>query len=120
MSSRANEVEPARVGSPHDEWPALLATLLEDFTRVLQSEVKLLRASIDSALKTAVVRAVSQLVLVVIALYGLLCLIGAAVVFLHEWIEWWQALGLTGVALVLVAIFGFLRPRAPSENQMAG
>lgn len=111
MSSPADEVEPARVDQPHDEWPALLATLLQDFTRVLQGEVKLLSASVESALKTAVVRGVSQIVLVVVALYGVLCLIGATVLFLHKWIDWWQALGLTGVALFLIAIVGSLRPR---------
>jgi hypothetical protein len=106
MVSDNREVAASRVNPPSDDWPTLLDRLLEDFTRVLQGEVKLLGASIEPALESAVVRGLNHMILAVIGLCGVLCLIAATVLLLNTWLEWWQAFGATGLAVVLAVIVG--------------
>jgi Flp pilus assembly protein TadB len=89
-----------RVSQSSDDWPTLLGKLLQDFTRVLQDEVKLLAASVEPGLETAVVRSLNYMIFAVIGLCGVICLIAAMVPLLHTWLEWWQAFGVTGAAMV--------------------
>jgi hypothetical protein len=88
VASQTNEVGAARIDRSSAEWRGLLAKLLEDFTGVVQGEAKPLRASVEAALETAVVGGLRHMILAVMALYGVLCLIGVGVLFLYNWIEW--------------------------------
>jgi hypothetical protein len=47
-------------------------------------------------------------------LCGLICLIAATVLFLHTWLEWWQAFGATGLTVVLIVFIGARVSRHPT------
>ena len=101
-----NHVAVTRLNHARDDWPTLLDKLLEDFTRVLQGEVRLLGASLEPAVENAVMRCLNHIILAVLGVCGVLCLIGAMIMLLHTWLEWWQALGATGVTVILVVMVG--------------
>jgi hypothetical protein len=57
------DIPVSRLNHPQDDWPTLLGKLLEDFSRVLQGELKLLGASVEPALERAVVRSLNHMIL---------------------------------------------------------
>lgn len=87
-----------------DDWGTLLGKLLDDFTRVLQAEIKLLGATIEPAFDTALVRGLNRMILAAMGLCGLLCIMAATVLLLHKWLEWWQAFGATGIGIIFVVL----------------
>jgi hypothetical protein len=87
-------------------WPTLLGHVLLDFTRVIEGEARLVRASIAPAMTAVLDRWLQELVLASVALVGLLLLLGAGVLFLHRWLEWWAAFGIVGAVTLGCAVFG--------------
>jgi hypothetical protein len=75
----------------------LLAQLIIDFTEVVEAEARLARASIEPSLTRVFNRCLMQLILVSFAFTGTLFLLGAVILLLHHWMEWWMALGIAGV-----------------------
>jgi hypothetical protein len=102
--SKGNNVGPVRVEQRTDDWPTLLGKLFDDFTRILRGEVKLLGAGIALAIDSLVARSVRLMVLAAMALAGLSCLLAAAVLLLHRWLEWWAAFGVMGAALLFIVL----------------
>jgi hypothetical protein len=105
--ARNNEVvngSVVRMEHAPDDWGTLLGKLLDDFTRVLQAEIKLLGATIEPAFDTALVRGLNRLILAAMGLCGLLCTMAATVLLLHKWLEWWQAFGATGIGIIVVVL----------------
>ena len=89
-------------------WPGLFAQLVLDFTKVLEAEARLMRASIEPSLTAVLERWLLQLVTASIALTGALLLVGAAILLLHTWLAWWLAFAITGAATILMALCGLL------------
>ena len=87
-------------------WLKLLAQLLVDFTKVVEAEARLARASIEPALTAVLSRWLLQLMMASVALAGSLLLLGAVVLLLHKWMELWAALAVVGGAAVAGAICG--------------
>lgn len=98
-------------GAPADQhsWPALLAQLLIDFTKVVQAEARLARASVEPALTRVLNRWLLQLILVSLAFTGTLMLLGAGVLLLHRWMDWWMALAIAGVVTMAGALCGLAK-----------
>jgi hypothetical protein len=85
-------------------WPGLLAKLFVDFTKVVEAEARLARASIEPTLTAVLDHWLFQIVAATLALIGCLLLLAAAILLLHRWMEWWEAFGVVGAATVLLAI----------------
>ncbi len=85
-------------------WPELISHLILDFTKVLEAEGRLIRASIEPSLTAVLEHWLLHLVIASLAMTGCILLIGAAVVLLHTWLAWWLSLAITGTATITVAL----------------
>lgn len=94
----------------HDShsWPALVAQLIADLTKVLEAEARLVRASIEPTMTAVLNRWLLQLILASIAVTGGLLLLCAGVLLLHKWVEWWVAFGIAGAVTMTTALFGLI------------
>jgi len=99
----------ARAQADQRSWPALLAQLIIDFTEVVEAEARLARASIEPSLSRAFNRCLLQLILVSFAFTGTLLVLGAGILLLHHWADWWMAIGIAGVATVAGALCGLVK-----------
>lgn len=96
-----NSVEPNK---EIQSWPGLIAKLFVDFTRVVEAEARLLRASIEPTLSTVLNRWLLQIVTAAIALAGCLLLLAAVILLLHGWLPWWESFGVVGAVTVVAAL----------------
>ncbi|GEM_PF-6427467 len=85
-------------------WPALFGQLVLDFTKVVEAEARLMRASIQPTLSAVLERWLWQLVAAGLALTGCMLLIAAAILLIHLWLAWWLAFGITGIATLTLAL----------------
>jgi hypothetical protein len=99
----------ARAQATRHNWPALLAHLIIDFTKVVEAEARLARASIEPSLTRVLNRSLLQLILVSLAFTGTLLVLGAGILLLHRWMDWWMAIGIAGVATVAGALCGLVK-----------
>ena len=86
----------------------MFGELILDFTRVLEAEARLMRASIEPTLTSVLEHWLWQLVMASIALIGCVLLVAAAILLLHAWLAWWLAFAITGAAMILMALCGLL------------
>jgi hypothetical protein len=102
------------------EWSTLLARAIDDITRLAHSEVRLMTAGIRTALTEQTDRIFAFFATGALMAAGALCLIAAAIMFLHEFarLPWWQSFGITALALfaigIAIARFAWRRPQAPA------
>jgi hypothetical protein len=89
-------------------WPQLFGQLILDFTKVMEAEARLMRASVEPTMTAVLERWLMQLVVAAIALIGCVVLVGAAILALHTLLAWWLAFAITGAATILVALCGLL------------
>jgi hypothetical protein len=61
-------------------------------------------------------RCLLQLILVAFAFTGTLLLLGAAILLLLHWMEWWLALGIAGVVTVAGTLCGLVKRADRPEN----
>ena len=83
--------------------PDLGVRILTDFGRIVAAEARLLETNLVGAAQALVDRVYLTAILVVIAAAGVVSIIGSIVMLLHEWLPWWQVLGIVGVGSLLVA-----------------
>ena len=114
MKSSENEIAEG-VGRVRRETdlPDLGVRILTDFGRILAAEARLLETNLVGAAQALVDRVYLTAILVVLAAAGVVSLIGSIVMLLHEWMPWWQVLGIVGLgSLILAAILRrILMPR---------
>jgi hypothetical protein len=99
-----DELNSAEPNKEVQSWPGLLAKLFVDFTKVVEAEARLVRASIEPTLSAVLDRWLLQIVTAAIALAGCLLLLAAVILLLHEWLPWWEAFGVVGAVTVVAAI----------------
>ena len=80
----------------HD-WPTLVARIVADVARIVQTEIRLFQASLNPILSAAIDRLLGSMIALGAVLAGGLCLLAAVVVFLHRWLWWDASLAITGV-----------------------
>jgi uncharacterized membrane protein YqjE len=80
----------------HD-WPTLVARIVADVARIVQTEIRLFQASLNPILSAAIDRLLGSVIALAAVLAGGLCLLAAVVVFLHRWLWWDASLAITGV-----------------------
>jgi Putative Actinobacterial Holin-X, holin superfamily III len=113
-----NEVRtvPVPNGGVGNEWPTLLGRMVDDLSRIVQTEFRLFEANLAGLLSSTVDRAISGMLMVAASVAGGACLLVALILLLHHWLEWWQAVGVVGLVMVLLALIAYFRmsaPRAP-------
>jgi uncharacterized membrane protein YqjE len=99
----------------HD-WPTLVARIVADVARIVQTEIRLFQASLNPILSAAIDRLLGSVIALAAVLAGGLCLLAAVVVFLHRWFWWDASLAITGV-ISFIAGYAAARLAALRTNQ---
>ncbi len=89
-------------------WPGLIGQLILDFTKVLEAEGRLIRASIEPSLSAVLEHWLWHLLIGALVMAGCMLLIGAAVILLHTWMAWWLCFAITGAATIVLALCALL------------
>lgn len=92
----------SRVGRETD-LPDLGVRILSDFGRIVAAEARLLEVNIVGAAQALVDRIYLAAVLIVVAAAGVVSIIASIIFLLHQWMPWWQVLGIVGLASILLA-----------------
>jgi hypothetical protein len=90
-----------------NDLPDLGVRILSDFGRIVAAEARLLETNIVGAGQALLDRTYVSAILIVIAAAGVVSIIGSIVMLLHQWMPWWQVLGIVG--LVSLATASILR-----------
>jgi hypothetical protein len=90
-----------RVGSETD-LPDLGVRILSDFGRIVAAEARLLEVNIIGATQALVDRIYLAAVLIVVATAGVVSIVASIIFLLHQWMPWWQVLGIVGIASILL------------------
>ena len=98
------------------DWTTLLARAIDDITRIMQSEIRLVTANMRTILAEQTDRVLGFIASGVLMMFGMMCILAATILFLHEFamLPWWQSFGITGLALFVIAIAvqAFTTPRS--------
>jgi fatty acid desaturase len=85
--------------------PELGVRILGDFARIVAAEARLVETTFIGIAQAFVDRLYITSIVMVLALAGVIAVVGSIVALLHQWLPWWQVLGVVGVAsLILAAI----------------
>lgn len=94
----------ARVAHEAD-LPELGVRILGDFARIVAAEARLVEGTVIGVAQAFVDRLYITSIIIVLALAGVIAVVGSVVTLLHHWLPWWQVFGVVGLgALILAAI----------------
>ena len=104
MKSADNEIAEgvSRVRRETD-LPDLGIRIITDFGRIVAAEARLLETNLVGAAQALVDRVYLTAILVVVAAAGSASIIGSIIMLLHQWMPWWQVLGIVGITSILLA-----------------
>jgi hypothetical protein len=85
------------------ELPELAVRILSDFSRIVAAEARLVESNIVNAANTLLDRVYVASILIVLAAAGVVALVGSLVLLLHQWMRWWQVLGIAGILAIVAA-----------------
>ena len=88
------------------DWGSLLARAIDDMTRIVHSELRLLSASMKVVLDEEIDRVLALAVTGLLMVGGAMCMLATVILFLHEFamLPWWQSFGITALLLFAFAI----------------
>ena len=103
------------------ELPELAVRILSDFARIVAAEARLLESNILGAAQTLLDRVYIASTLIVLSAAGAVALLASLALLLHQWMRWWQALGLVGVSALALAevLRRSLIPAPASESRIS-
>jgi VIT1/CCC1 family predicted Fe2+/Mn2+ transporter len=106
-------------GTPaaYADWPTLIERAVDDLSGILRSEVHMLQTSIGAALELQISNTVAHLTIIAVMISGALCILFSSILFLHQWLPWWQAFGIAGMATLVVGIVSNAAMRRPTEGK---
>jgi len=90
------------------DWPALLARIVDDLARIVQTEIRIFQAALTPIFSNAIDRLLANAVALAAYIAAGVCLLIAFVFFLHQWLAWAPALAITGLVSL---ILGYLSSR---------
>src|SRR5579871_1680113 len=107
MDIRSNDLNAnASVSSKETpNWPELLSKVADDLARVVSGEIRLLEATVKQVIEAQSEKLAGLLVALVAFGYGFLLLVGAIVLFIHLWLDWWLSLLITALAVIAAGVF---------------
>jgi hypothetical protein len=101
---KSNQADIAIKPEPgEEELPELAVRILSDFARIVAAEARLLESNIVLAAQTLLDRVYLASILIVLAAAGIVALLASLALLLHQWMHWWQVLGLVGVCATIAA-----------------
>jgi VIT1/CCC1 family predicted Fe2+/Mn2+ transporter len=83
------------------DWPTLVARIVADVARIVQTEIGLFQASLSPIFSAAIDRLLGSTIALGAFLAGGLCLLAAFAVFVHRWLWWDASLAIAGVVSVI-------------------
>jgi hypothetical protein len=110
-----------RAPSANSDWPSLIERAVDDVSRILRSEAQIIQTNVCAALDLQIAKTITLLTIVAVIISGGLCILGAAIFLIHQWLPLWQSFGIAGLVMLLAGFAGIatLRPRteaAPSAG----
>lgn len=90
-------------GQREVELPDLAVRILSDFARIVAAEARLIESNIVGAAQTLLDRLYIASTLIVLSAAGVFALLASLSLLLHQWMRWWQVLGLVGLSAIAVA-----------------
>ncbi len=105
MKPAETEVASEGVGRVRREndLPDLGVRILTDFGRIVAAEARLLETNIVGAAQALVDRVYLAAILIVVPAAGVVSIIGSIIMLLHQWMPWWQVLGIVGLTSIAIA-----------------
>lgn len=100
---KSNESDRNASAPREADLPDLAVRILSDFARIVAGEARLLESNIAGAAQTFLDRVYVASTLIVLAAAGVGAILASVVLLLHQWMPWWQVLGLVGIGAVVVA-----------------
>jgi hypothetical protein len=103
-------------GTPtaYSDWPTLIERAVDDVSRILRSEAQMFQTSMGAALGLQISNTVTHLTMVGVMISGAICILCASILLLHQWLPWWQAFGIAGLATLVVGIVSDAAMRTPT------
>ena len=101
------------------DWPTLVGRAVDDVTRILQSEARMLQTSMSAALETRLASAIATLTIVAVMISGAVCIVCAAILLLHQWLPLWQSFGIIGGGILLIGLTGYAISKSPAPLESA-
>jgi hypothetical protein len=104
------------------DWSTLVARAVDDISRILQSEIRLLSASLKTVLEEQIERVLAFMATGALLAGGAICMLAALILFLHEYVmlPWWQSFGIVGLGFFALAIavgaFATRRTKIPATT----
>jgi VIT1/CCC1 family predicted Fe2+/Mn2+ transporter len=99
----------------YSDWPTLIERAVDDVSRILRSEAQMFQTSMGAALELQISNTVAHLTIIAVMICGALCILCAAILLLHQWLPWWQAFGIAGLATLVVGIVSNAVMKPPTE-----
>lgn len=113
---------PILIEAREADWATLLARAIDDITRIVQSEARLLTAGVRTVLSEQIDRIFTFIAIGALMVAGAICFIAAAILLLHEFLllPWWQSFGIVALTLfaigTAIAAFAASRPQSPATT----
>jgi Putative Actinobacterial Holin-X, holin superfamily III len=79
------------------DWSTLVGRAIDDVSRILQSEIGLLETTLRAVAEEQTDYALANLAAVAVMICAAMCMLGAVILFLHQWLQWWLAFAIGGL-----------------------
>jgi hypothetical protein len=90
--------------APHEaDLPELGVRILGDFARIAAAEARLVETTVIGVAQAFVDRLYIASIVMVLALAGVIAVVGSIGALLHQWLPWWQVCGIVGLGSLLLA-----------------
>ena len=111
MIQRSNHKKETRPSEAQADWSELIGRLADSLSGLIRAEIEFLEKRVTHAvtatISNAALRIAAVVVLAITGWAGLVCLLTAYVLLLHQWLRWWQAVGAGGVTVLLIGLVLF-------------
>jgi hypothetical protein len=79
------------------DWSTLAGRVIDDVSRIIQSEIGLLETTLRGTLEEQTDYALANLATVAVMICAAICMLGALILFLHQWLQWCLAFAIAGL-----------------------
>jgi hypothetical protein len=86
------------------DWSSLAGRAIDDVSRIIQSEIGLFETTMKAALEEQTDYALANLATVAVMICAAICMLGALILFLHQWLQLWLAFAAAGLVASVVGI----------------
>jgi hypothetical protein len=86
------------------DWSTLVGKAIDDVSRIIQSEIGLLETTLRAVVEEQTDYALANLATVAVMICAAICMLGALILLLHQWLQWWLAFAIAGLVASAVGI----------------